>query len=80
MRLAVLVAIVLASSSSRERSRAKARIALALLDLPERLRQGCFLEIAFARVRNTRTNRSHVWHMKVLLYAVFNDQEVVTLG
>jgi hypothetical protein len=28
---------------------------------------------------NMRTDRLHVWHMKVLLYAVFNDQKVTRL-
>ncbi len=27
---------------------------------------------------NTRADRSHVWHMKVLHYTVFKDQEVAT--
>ena len=39
-----------------------------------------FLEIASLRARNTRKDRSHVWHMKVLHYAVFNDQKATSLA
>lgn len=38
-------------------------------------------EITFVRMTESRARtRFHVWHMKVLLYTVFNDQEAVTFG